>query len=846
MPYTRLSEHLERFDDFPLILAGPILRATTPKSITVWVALKEAADIAITVYDTAKNTLFSGTTSARKLGTHLYIAAVTAESGNTELKPGQIYMYDLEFSGGLNLTSPKAFNSSGDIKKDLCYGNFALPTFVLAPQSWKALHFFHGSCRKMHGEDLDALPAAHLALSQSAADPNVRPQFLFLTGDQIYADDVADVVLHMLIDVGSTLLGWVEDLSGLGPNDKTDPGARAPVAREKCFLTSEENAAKSHLFRYSEFCAMYLLAWSDVLWPKSADNLPEFTQVFPGRPEKVPGKLWGKNPNPLFVNFTQERDRVKLFYSTLPSVRKVLANISTNMICDDHEITDDWYLNVNWCARVLGSDIGRQVVRNALTAYAVFQAWGNTPAQFDANDTPGYKLLDELAKGKNADAAKLDGCLGLPPKSQIFEPNIYPDPGQKTNLTEKMTKILPKEVTLYHAPQQPGTPSTYLTWNYTLHFEQYQFIILDTRTWRSYPGPTADDPPSLLSDEGFQRQLIDGAKPPPGTTLEITFVISPAVPLPIPIIQSAQESRDPQKILENDVEGWDGQTRAFQLLFSKLASRDLGNTQPPGQLRRRRVVILSGDVHHSYAVRLQYWAHKPYGAQAAETSIVFALLTSSALKNETSKPFTGATRTLHDHGYNIYYSGFNEPTKHNFLAWENADRKALKIGKWYDGNVATSDWVTPSESPVVLCIEVEEARAKIMASAFTPRPIKLKMPTEWRYRLDYLFSSVLETRSLPKTPKIGSGDQKKDYAQTAREHREYTTKRGVGHEIVGVNNLGEITFTFEDTDPRVRIAQNLWWRLASGSDPAPNTTYIVSLEFNDKDYPDPETGLLQP
>ena len=64
------------------------------------------------------------------------------------------------------------------------------------------------------------------------------------------------------------------------------------------------------------------------------------------------------------------------------------------MICDDHDVTDDWYLDGAWCQRVLASPLGRRVVRNALLAYALFQAWGNTPDQFA--EPNGLALLDAL------------------------------------------------------------------------------------------------------------------------------------------------------------------------------------------------------------------------------------------------------------------------------------------------------------------------------------------------------------------------------------------------------------------------------------------------------------------
>src|SRR5205085_4890151 len=75
-------------------------------------------------------------------------------------------------------------------------------------------------------------------------------------------------------------------------------------------------------------------------------------------------------------------------------VRRALANIPVLTICDDHEVTDDWFITGAWRARVLGSSLGRAIIRNALLAYVMFQAWGNTPEAFATPGSPEAQLLD--------------------------------------------------------------------------------------------------------------------------------------------------------------------------------------------------------------------------------------------------------------------------------------------------------------------------------------------------------------------------------------------------------------------------------------------------------------------
>ena len=74
----------------------------------------------------------------------------------------------------------------------------------------------------------------------------------------------------------------------------------------------------------------------------------------------------------------------------------------------------------------------------------------------------------------------------------------------------------------------------------------------------------------------------------------------------------------------------------------------------------------------------------------------------------------------------------------------------------------------------------------------------------------------------------------------ARNYKEYLSKKGHGTEIVGLNNIGEITF--EIIDGKETIVQTLWWRLESWEDgkmlePFPLTRCEISLEFDDEQHP---------
>ena len=47
-------------------------------------------------------------------------------------------------------------------------------------------------------------------------------------------------------------------------------------------------------------------------------------------------------------NYNNDIARLTEIKRTLPKVRRALANVPTYMIFDDHEISDDWFLNPTW------------------------------------------------------------------------------------------------------------------------------------------------------------------------------------------------------------------------------------------------------------------------------------------------------------------------------------------------------------------------------------------------------------------------------------------------------------------------------------------------------------------
>ncbi len=414
-----------RLDSLPLVLAGPILRQVTTNAVTVWFALLKPANVSLRVFEsgspgnplmatgTAPNTNPAATTA---IGKNLHIVAATVRS-DTPLVPDKTYCYDATFvtndPSASTYTLAQATTAPGATPhaKPFAYDPFDFPSFALPPQDLNSLRIMHGSCRKPHGGTLkatgkaatnptpDQLAALDGLIAADAGDPTKRPHQLLLTGDQIYADDVDDELLVSLTDASGALLGWSGKGEILPSADPTthDAAALAPGSRVEVITSAgfTGDDRRSHLLSLGEFFAIYLFVWSDVLWSDTM-TYDQFELILNVTLSAHPD--W-KVPDTLKSEYADRQAAVQTFRKTLPAVRRALANIPTYMILDDHEVTDDFNMTRHFCNQVYGDDLGVRVVQNGLTAFAVCQAWGNVPEQFDPN-TPtaaGTQLLAQLA-----------------------------------------------------------------------------------------------------------------------------------------------------------------------------------------------------------------------------------------------------------------------------------------------------------------------------------------------------------------------------------------------------------------------------------------------------------------
>lgn len=798
----------------PLILAGPILRrvergiinsgsVVEPSKVSVWVALKESrTNIELRVYDISGNLVMYGYMDTIELGTNLHVAVITAQSvinSSDYLSPDKNYFYDLIFGPGETLNSSSVSGSADFSLIDMPVPGvgYALPSFALPPSDLSDLRVLHGSCRKPHGGDtpgrFDVLPEFNTLMNtaldfsiNAATDINnvfslnifnnvmsrKRPHQLFLTGDQIYADDVSATLLYMLKNAGDDLLAWTEALPGSPAVNDLLPGKRKQLVADAGF--SAGDVAGSHLIRLLEFYSMYLFVWSDVVWPSA---FPSFADVYPGEDYSkiryIPIiNIFQEKKTELGELYDKEKKSLENFKSNLSKVRRALANIPTYMIFDDHEITDDWYINQEWLDNVFGAvsgnNLGTRIIQNGLIAYTVFQGWGNNPLAFGLTPTDLLPSIETWRGAEDADSQRIRAYLGLP---------------------------------------SPNTSLTKIDFYYYVNFDQYQVIVLDTRTERDFYTSSAKKSwfPGLLTDTAMTNQIdFQAGQKMPGT--KFTLLVSPAPVIGHPfmedvvqpiyagyyVISNLLDRSDKSGVEEADAEAWLFRRATFEKLLDKLSQLE-------------KVIILSGDVHYAFTASVEYWNQRT----SPEKQAVFVQMTASSIKNEDKKT-RGLSKNIVSR---LTLGSVIDPsdTEDSFLGWSSGSGTPVykKDGK----NKSVKG------SPPVLK----------MNDDFDG----LVTPTNWQYKIKFLRDDRTEEErgtyaliatNIPVPPGTFPA-WIEIYAHRGRDL--YDNMRTV----VGHNNFGEINIDGPDGNGDLWVIQQLWFSHTGNlSQLTPYTSVYARLE----------------
>ena len=468
---------------------------------------------------------------------------------------------------------------------------FDLPTFYIpVGKSGSQLNVIYGSCRKLHGDDEDNLIIGDKLVGSSISDLEKRPSCLFLIGDQIYADGVSGPLIGHLSKLGTDLLGWRENIDGIDSNLEDIPiGGRKQIVNSTSQFSS--GVSDNHLLGFGEFAAMYLVAWNPLLWPQEFGS--SLVKLLPS--------------SELKQKYEKELKELEQSRKSIRKIRRLLANIPTYMICDDHEITDDWNIDQKWRDSVRNSINGSQIIGNGLIAYWAFQGWGNDPNSFNDNFIETVKEYLDLRKQKSMLNHKKTSAV-----ANLDYNSSRNNKGARIQMLEDQIWNFKKWI--YVAPTYP------------------QSIFLDCRTQREFVNP--DGPPILLNDEALDhiKKIVYDSGYVKGDPL---IIVSPTPVFGFELAESVQRFLTSiSGTYKWDLETW----RANETGFIKFLAF-LSNTFSPDYC-----IILSGDVHYAFTMKARFDMFTPVhhpnqvglsleDDNLVQNSIHVAQLTSSPLKS---------------------------------------------------------------------------------------------------------------------------------------------------------------------------------------------------------------------
>lgn len=508
----------------PPVLVGPLLRRLEPTRLVLWLVGSQALSLTLRVQGVGDIRLDAGQCTVISVGTHAFVHLIDVPL-DTALPWDTVINYDL-------LIDNKGI---ADWAPHLLYGNGCSPNFVLRS---KIDQLLHGSCRKPHHPAADGLLCVDrlLAAEHTAME---RPALLMMSGDQVYADDVAGPMLRAIHALIRRLGLFDEHLEGAVVSDSATlyehPASyyhRADLlpalesnetlrerffggARKPIFTSS---SADNHLVTFAEVMAMYLLVWSPTAW----------TLIDPQPPALTAERL---------ERYALEQTRIDAFKAGLDGVGRAMAHLPCLMIFDDHDVTDDWNLSAQWEETAYGHPFSKRIIGNALLAYMLCQGWGNNPDAF---------------------AAVLDKTRALSTTER------YLDSTAQDALIDQLL--------------------SFQNWHYVLPTTP-ALVVLDTRTRRWRSEMNLKQPSGLLDWEALselQQELLDHPS---------AIIVSPAPIFGVKLIETVQKvfSGCGYPLLV-DAENWMAHRGAAQVILNIFR-----HSRTPGNY-----VVLSGDVHYSF------------------------------------------------------------------------------------------------------------------------------------------------------------------------------------------------------------------------------------------------------
>ena len=394
------------------VLCGPMLRRVEKQEICLCLCFTADLDLSVYMESLGVDLSIDCTAEKTRLSKNIYVYLFRC-SALDDFPRDSLIHYDIVDVNGESILDDGNYSfEKGEYRPSV------LVTDVDRPMT--------GSCRSPKSTSSDMLVHLSQGFASKFNDLDKRCNGLFLTGDQIYADNVSDEWIQNCSKLSAKYFGEnyfesfpsyigdeqiiIEASQPKGPVSRSRWEPKLGAHWDRAWLCSRIGFttmfARNHLLLFSEYVLTYLLMWSPVLWREldaQSDSLQEFAEG-------------------------------------LEDVQKLFANVPVYMVFDDHDITDDWNINNFWQTQL--EPMAEQVVANGLSAAFLFQAWGNDPQKFDQGVEAEFKetgtdYINHLVSNKRHDKSLIKKLLSLD-----------------------------------------------VDWSYRLHFNDLSYVVLDTRTQR--------------------------------------------------------------------------------------------------------------------------------------------------------------------------------------------------------------------------------------------------------------------------------------------------------------------------------------------------------------------------
>lgn len=507
----------------PILLMGPMVRRAEQAGVCIQFATSKPANCRI---DLINNESYSEQQSIA-LGEHLFLHFVVIKPINEQFPLDTQLPYALFIDGkSIDLSS-------------WCFENQPTPAFVIPN---KLTDILHGSCRNAHHRAKDSLVSASKWQNTQRSKNEQGAQLLLLSGDQVYADDVAGpmlLVIYQLIDqlgiykeqplelalpsdINEQLYNRHHFLPKTPWQNRSKLGVGYWLKKDEPHFSSVK--AYNHLIYFEEYIALYLLNFSAAAWACVDLEKTQYTEQ--------------NNKNQTIFN--AEKTALIDYAEGLSEVERLFANVSTLMMFDDHDVTDDWNLTAGWEQAISQNKSSKRIVSNGLASYWLFQGIGN-------------------------DALTKTSALIQPFKDSLVDEDVWQFKAFDKSLHE------------------------FNYWHYELTTTP-KVVVLDTRTHRWRNESNFNEPSGLL-DWARLTDLEESL-----LSHEQVIIVSPAPVFGVKSIEAIQAMFNIcGQPLMVDVENWMAHEGSAKKLLDTFRRTDTPN----------ETLILSGDVHYSFCFSVQ-------------------------------------------------------------------------------------------------------------------------------------------------------------------------------------------------------------------------------------------------